>query len=146
MVVLRILLASLALGGCVKVPPYVGPVSPNPTPSPEPSTELSTHSATISGTVHDRNTDETLEGALVILQSSALVGARETTTNARGLYRFGDLPAGTYVIQVLFAQADTSKVTTLPEGSSRPSRCSRSTSRRLACSGSLPRRSSTDLG
>jgi len=113
MVAFRILLASLALGGCVKAPPSVDSVPPSPPPSLEPSA----HSATISGIVRDRNTDETLEGALVILQSSALIGARETTTNARGLYLFRDLPAGVYTVQILFAQADASKVTTLPEGS-----------------------------
>ena len=72
--------------------------------------------ASISGHVVDQDTREPLANALVVLQSTALQGTRETQTNDKGLYAFRDLPPGTYTIQVLYRQADISKVTTLPTG------------------------------
>lgn len=83
----------------------------------DPSTAAETKSGVVSGVVRNSKTNEALPNALVILQCSCLSGARETQTNARGLYAFRDLPPGTYTIQVLAGQADVSKVTTLPGGS-----------------------------
>ena len=70
-------------------------------------------SGEIAGAVTDEVTGARLEGALVVLQSTALPRARETQTNANGLYRFRDLPPGTYTVQVLYRQVDVAKVTTL---------------------------------
>ena len=68
----------------------------------------------IQGVVTHERTGEPEKGALVILQCTCLEQPLETSTNERGLYRFGDLPPGTYTIQVLKGTADVSKVVTLP--------------------------------
>jgi hypothetical protein len=68
----------------------------------------------IQGVVTHERTGEPLKNAIVVLQCTCLDAQRETITNDRGLYRFGDLPPGTYTIQVLKGQADVSKVVTLP--------------------------------
>jgi len=68
----------------------------------------------IQGVVTHERTGEPLKGALVILQCTCLEQQLETSTNDRGMYRFGELPPGTYTIQVLKGQADSSKVVTLP--------------------------------
>ena len=71
------------------------------------------HDGTISGVVRHQETEERIEGALVVLQCACLSGPRETQTNSSGLYRFSGLPAGTYTVQVLVGQAVVSKVVTL---------------------------------
>jgi len=68
----------------------------------------------ISGTIVNSKTEQPIEGALVILQCACLQGARETQTNARGLYAFRGLPAGVYTVQVLVGQADVAKIVELP--------------------------------
>ncbi|MGB1016452.1 MAG: VWA domain-containing protein, partial [Nannocystaceae bacterium] len=68
----------------------------------------------ISGVVTDAKTKKKIAGALVVLQCSCLQGARETQTNATGLYAFRYLPPGRYTIQVLSGQAEVSKVANLP--------------------------------
>lgn len=68
----------------------------------------------IQGVVTHERTGEPLKDAIVILQCTCLEAARETSTNDRGQYRFGDLGPGTYTIQVLKGEADSSKVVTLP--------------------------------
>ena len=83
--------------------------------SPRPARAWS-DSGSISGVVVNEDTGERLSNALVVLQCNCLQGARETTTNANGLYVFRSLPTGTFTIQVLAGQADVSKVTTLREG------------------------------
>lgn len=83
--------------------------------APTPALALES-SGTISGVVTHRATKERIADALVILQCSCLQETRETQTNANGLYAFGDLPPGTYTVQVLSGQADVSKVATLPDG------------------------------
>ncbi len=72
--------------------------------------------ASIRGVVTDRGDDEPIADALVVLQCTCLNGERETQTNARGIYRFDDLPPGNYTVQVLFGRANVSKVTQLPRG------------------------------
>lgn len=59
---------------------------------------------------------EGLADAIVVLQSTALKGGtQERMTNAQGFYRFDNLPAGNYAIQVLAGRANVSKITALPE-------------------------------
>ncbi len=81
-----------------------------------PSTVQAASNGTISGVVTNSKTKERIGEALVILQCACLQGARETQTNANGLYAFRDLPPGTYTVQVLAGQADVSKVADLPGG------------------------------
>ena len=68
----------------------------------------------IVGRVTNSEDKQPLSGALVLIQCSCLSSSLETTTNERGLYRFTDLPPGTYTIQVLSGEADVSRVTQLP--------------------------------
>lgn len=72
------------------------------------------HEGVISGQIRHAETGAPIRNALVILQCTCLVAARETVTDAQGVYAFGGLPAGTYTIQVLTGSADVSKVVTLP--------------------------------
>ncbi len=105
------------LSGCA-----IAPDTPSLAPEPAPSAATSddgptaTNDTTISGVVIDRETREPLDSALVVLQSTALPGTRETQTNDKGLYAFRNLPPGTYTIQVLYQQADIAKVMTLARG------------------------------
>ena len=62
----------------------------------------------IGGTVADVER-EPLPNALVILQSRGTYTA-ETTTNVDGRWFIPDVPAGTYVVQVLYGETDVSKV------------------------------------
>jgi len=107
--------------GCLAVVLSACAVAPaRDQPSP-PTDEASTSSCAIeagqiAGVVRDETSREGLEGALVILQGSALPEVRETSTNANGLYAFRGLPPGTYTVQVLYARADVAKVTTLAPG------------------------------
>ena len=64
--------------------------------------------AAVQGAVYDMITDERIVGARIILQCACLPGARETVTDARGVYSFVDLPPGTYSLQVLYQEADKS--------------------------------------
>ncbi len=68
----------------------------------------------IRGRVTNSTDRQPLAGALVIVQCSCLSSSLEVTTNARGIYRFSNLPPGNYTIQVLSGEADVSKVTQLP--------------------------------
>ncbi|MCA9698210.1 MAG: carboxypeptidase regulatory-like domain-containing protein, partial [Myxococcales bacterium] len=54
----------------------------------------------IAGVVRDQS-GTPLEGALVVLMSTALPQSFERMTSARGVYVFRDLPPGNYTIQVL---------------------------------------------
>ncbi len=72
---------------------------------------------TISGVVTHAKTKERVEGALVILRCTSEQEARETTTNANGLYAFRNVPGGgNCTVQVLAGMADVSKVVALPAG------------------------------
>ncbi len=88
-------------------------------PPPElPSAELfgrstPTAGAAIAGVVTHVKTHEPL-AALVILACSCLPGQREVQTDARGIYRFIDLPPGKFTVQVLAGQANVNKSTELP--------------------------------
>lgn len=72
--------------------------------------------STITGKVVDRTTGASVSDAIVILQCSCLSGMRETKTDTSGLYAFRDLGPGRYTVQVLFGQADVSKVLDLGQG------------------------------
>ena len=61
-------------------------------------------------------TDERLGGVLVVLQGAALTVELETVTNAYGMYRFEQLPAGTYIIRVFAGTGEASESTTLLDG------------------------------
>lgn len=68
----------------------------------------------IQGVITSEQTNAPVEGALVLVQCTCLEQARETTTDARGRYRFGTLGPGTYTIEVRKGAADISKIVTLP--------------------------------
>jgi hypothetical protein len=68
----------------------------------------------ITGVVKNSESKEPIENAVVVLQCSCLAQQRETYTNARGIYRFTNLPQGAYTVQVLAGKASISKMTTLP--------------------------------
>jgi hypothetical protein len=67
----------------------------------------------ISGVVRSNN-GVPIANALVILQSNPLANDREQLTNEQGFYAFKQLPAGSYTIQVLYAEANVVKVIQLP--------------------------------
>jgi hypothetical protein len=69
----------------------------------------------LQGIVRHARTREPLPNALVILQCTCLTGMREQITNEHGLYRFRDLPRGTYTVQVLAGEANVSKIVQLGE-------------------------------
>lgn len=75
-----------------------------------------TEGGMISGVVTNSKTKARLKDAIVVLQCTCLEAARETKTDAGGLYTFRDLPPGSYTLQVLIGQADVSKVFALPDG------------------------------
>lgn len=70
----------------------------------------------IQGAVHQPTTGARIAGARVILECSCIPNLRETRTDARGLYSFGDLPAGSYSVQVIFQNIDVSQSMALPLG------------------------------
>jgi Carboxypeptidase regulatory-like domain len=72
------------------------------------------HTGVISGKVTHRVTGEPVPQALVILQCSCLQAPRERLTDAEGLYRFGELPAGAYTIEVLAGNDHVLKFIELP--------------------------------
>ncbi len=113
MTVARALFASLVLVGCAKASPSLATTAPDDF---EIVSESVTGAGAISGVVTHKKSKERLPQAMVILQSTALPEVREASTNEQGIYAFGQLPPGTYSIQVLAGSSDTSKVTTLPSG------------------------------
>jgi len=96
-----IVAGAIGLMGCAHSWPQV--VEPAPVP-------LEGSTSQIQGTVIDERVDQEASNALIILQSPALPQTRETQTNAQGRYLFGDLPEGTYTVQVLYGPADVSKI------------------------------------
>lgn len=56
-----------------------------------------------------------IANAVVILQSDALTSQQERITDEHGFYKFVDLPAGTYTIQVLAGTAHSGKIAVVPE-------------------------------
>lgn len=127
MMIPRLMLVVVSLAGCASSAGWRGaePASPGLDPArsercgPQAEAQLDATvvaDGSISGAVIDTNAKVPIPNALVVLQSSALLGTRETQTNDRGIYAFRELPPGTYTVQVLAGHADVSKVTTLPDG------------------------------
>ncbi|MEX1362389.1 MAG: carboxypeptidase-like regulatory domain-containing protein [Nannocystaceae bacterium] len=127
MMIPRFMLLVVSLAGCASAAGGRGaePASPglDPTqaercgPQAEPRPDAAVvRDGSISGVIIDTNRKVRIPNALVVLQSSALQGTRETQTNDQGLYAFRELPPGTYTIHVFAGHADVSKVTTLPDG------------------------------
>lgn len=67
----------------------------------------------IQGVVRDADTDEPIENAIVVIQSTALPTQQERMTNAKGLFVFPELPSGNYTVQALSGQANVSRVVEL---------------------------------
>jgi len=78
-----------------------------PVPQTEALPEGSEHGALI-GVIVDKDSLDGIGEAIVILQCSCLENARETMTDAEGLYSFAELPTGKYTVQVLYGRADKS--------------------------------------
>nr|MCH9685405.1 carboxypeptidase-like regulatory domain-containing protein [Deltaproteobacteria bacterium] len=70
----------------------------------------------ILGVVRQSDTNEWISGALIVVQCTCLPQARETTTNAQGVFAINGLPAGKYTVQVLAGRGDISRVIDLPQG------------------------------
>ncbi|HVI04395.1 MAG TPA: von Willebrand factor type A domain-containing protein, partial [Enhygromyxa sp.] len=81
--------------------------------SPISTAEAAEHGGVIVGVVKDSNNDRPIENALVLLQCECLPEQQEALTNARGIYSFGELPPGSYTIQVLAGEANVSKTVEL---------------------------------
>ena len=79
-----------------------------------PATVVAADDGEIRGIVTNNQDKQPINEALVILQCSCLSESLETQTNSRGVYRFANLPPGTYTIQVLKQEASSSKTTQLP--------------------------------
>jgi hypothetical protein len=74
------------------------------------------HGVVLSGVVRHSETNQILPGALVVLQCSCLTGGREMWTDKHGLYRFQELPAGKYTVEVLIHDARVTKTMDVPAG------------------------------
>lgn len=90
----------------------IEPSPPQPAPYIEPFEPGS--GARVAGVVSDHRNHRRIAGALVIIQCTCLQGARETTTDASGLFVFRKLPPGKYTVQVLFKDANVSKTFEMP--------------------------------
>ena len=70
----------------------------------------------LSGQVRDERGGQPVADASVLLHCDCLDGARETQTNEEGRYRFSELPAGEYTIQVVTTSSEVSRSVSLPGG------------------------------
>ncbi len=71
----------------------------------------------IRGVVTHAELEEPIEGARVIAQCECATRSREVVTDADGVYSFGELPAGDYVITVLSGKAEIRKhIDDIPAG------------------------------
>jgi hypothetical protein len=84
--------------------------------SPDAHASPASSGATIVGKITNSETKEPLANAIVILECTCLQSARETTTDAQGLYRFADLPAGTYSVNVFAGKGKVYKVIEVARG------------------------------
>ncbi len=78
------------------------------------SLSLASETASISGSVIDSKTKAPVAQASVILVCTCLPTGRAAQTDNDGVYRFSDLAAGTYTVQVLDQNADAEKIVVLP--------------------------------
>ena len=84
----------------------VGALGGGPPQATIEGTEATEGATTIAGGVFDSQSREPIESALLLLQCDCLEDARETETNADGLFAFRELPPGTYTVQVLHRNAN----------------------------------------
>ena len=75
---------------------------------------ITSGTSSITGRVSHAETKEPLSHALMLLHGNDLPVPLEVWTDDNGRYAFRGLPPGTYTVQMLYGQADRSKVTTLP--------------------------------
>lgn len=94
--------------GALSVACATGAFAPPP-PSVIEEVTASEGTTTIKGDVLDSETDEPLQGALLVLRCDCFAGEREMQTNANGVFAFRDLPAGTYEVQVLHGNSESTK-------------------------------------
>lgn len=114
--------------GCAFAPAKVPP----PTPA---AVSIESGTSSISGRVSHEETKEPLSHALMLLHSRDLPVPLEVWTDEGGRYAFRGLPPGTYTIQVLYGQADRSKITTLPAGAKFHAHFKFDPDERIGCSG-----------
>jgi hypothetical protein len=94
-------------------PPHRDSIESTPnTEAPSPSADT----VVIVGRVRNANTEASIAGAVIVLRCTCFDGTRERLTNERGFYWFDELPPGSYTIQVLAGNANTSKTTLVPAG------------------------------
>ena len=104
-------LSCLSLLACLSVAPLALATSPG-----EAAAASKTESGAIVGVITLPATDEPIEGARVVLRCDCLEAPLEGSTDARGIYRFEALAAGTYTIEVFHGAANINKVFELPRG------------------------------
>lgn len=100
--------------------------SPGATRTPQPPLEALECEAepdavklgSIAGQVVDPKTAEPVEGAVVVLTSTALRSNGELATDADGRYSFAELPPGSYTIYVLTGMNEAERVVALHCGAS----------------------------
>jgi len=105
---------SLSLAACPAFLIGLAPATSEAAPADAPASSTAGSGGVITGVVKNSKSKESIENAVVVLQCSCLSQQRETYTNARGVYRFTNLPQGQYIVQVLAGKASISKSTTLP--------------------------------
>ncbi len=80
-----------------------------------PSAEAS-NDAVITGVIRNPETDEPLEGALVLVSGEKLQRDRAMTTDEHGLYRIPDLPPGLYTVTVVYGKVERKREVELRAG------------------------------
>lgn len=85
-----------------------------PEPEPIPVEHLPGTGA-VSGVVSDTGLDAALEGATVTLRCDCLDQPRTVQTNGRGIYAFGELPAGRYELRAEVGPVSSTREFELPE-------------------------------
>jgi hypothetical protein len=68
-----------------------------------PSAQAGPNDAVVTGVIRNPETDERIEGALVVVTGEKLQGERSMTTDETGLYRIPDLPPGLYDVTAVYA-------------------------------------------
>lgn len=81
---------------------------------PDPPVAFTPGPPAIAGRVIDSSAGAPLAEALVVLHCACLPGSRETLTDREGLFRIGELPPGSYTVQILMDTLDVSKIVELP--------------------------------
>ncbi len=68
------------------------------------SAEASNNDAVVTGIIRNPETNEGIEGALVVVSGDKLQGERQMTTDRYGLYRIPDLAPGIYEVTVVYGK------------------------------------------